>query len=198
MPYIKKERVAQIREELKKQFPDMKMSVTRRHHSEVSIVILSAPWDMLATSDQGDKKRGYEQVNQFYIAEHYKDDPQTRDALLIIYSIANEGNGTLVVDSDYGAVPDFYVSISIGAFEKPFTVTESKKVAENKQNPPVKTEGISIVDYSEKAIAVVGDTYPIKDKLRKMGGKFNRFLSCGAGWIFPKTKQSEIQSALSL
>lgn len=198
MPYIKKERVSEIREELKKQFPDMKMSVTRRHHSEVSIAILSAPWDMLKTSEESNRKRGYEQVNQFYIAEHYKDDPQTRDALLKIYQIADQGNGTEVEDSDYGTVPDFYVSISIGAFEKPFTVTEPKKVAENKQNTPVKTEGVSIIEYSDKAIAVVGDTYPIKDKLREMGGKFNRFLSCGAGWIFPKTKQAEIQSALSL
>lgn len=53
---------------------------------------------------------------------------------------------------------------------------------------------IQIIDYSEKAIAVIGDTKPIKDKLKELGGKFNFRLSCGAGWIFPKTKLTEVQA----
>ena len=56
---------------------------------------------------------------------------------------------------------------------------------------------IQIVDYSAKAIAVIGETKPIKDKLKELGGKFNFRLSCGAGWIFPKSKLSELQSFLS-
>ena len=38
-----------------------------------------------------------------------------------------------------------------------------------------------VIDYSEKAIAVVGDTREIKDKLKALGGRFNPRLSCGAG-----------------
>jgi hypothetical protein len=56
---------------------------------------------------------------------------------------------------------------------------------------------INIVDYSEKAIAVIGDTKPIKDKLKLLGGSFNPRLSCGAGWIFPKRKLEEITAALT-
>jgi hypothetical protein len=56
---------------------------------------------------------------------------------------------------------------------------------------------IQIIDYSEKAIAVIGDTKPIKDQLKELGGKFNFRLSCGAGWIFPKTKLEEIQKLFS-
>lgn len=56
----------------------------------------------------------------------------------------------------------------------------------------------SIVDYSEKAIAVTGDTKAVKDQLKKLGGKFNPRLSCGAGWIFSKKKEAEIRAALSL
>lgn len=52
---------------------------------------------------------------------------------------------------------------------------------------------VQIVDYSEKAIALVGDTKTIKDQLKKMGGRFNPKLSCGAGWIFPKSKLAEVQ-----
>jgi len=52
---------------------------------------------------------------------------------------------------------------------------------------------LQIVDYSEKAIAVVGDTKTIKEQLKQLGGRFNPKLSCGAGWVFPKSKLAEVQ-----
>lgn len=54
----------------------------------------------------------------------------------------------------------------------------------------------TIVDYSEKAIAVVGDTKPIAGQLKDLGGRFNFRLSCGAGWIFPKNKENEVRAFL--
>ena len=57
---------------------------------------------------------------------------------------------------------------------------------------------IQLIQYSEKAVAVIGDTKPIKEKLKQLGGRFNMFLSCGAGWVFPKTKETAIKEALSL
>lgn len=60
---------------------------------------------------------------------------------------------------------------------------------------------VEIVDYSEKAIAVFGDTKPLKDKLKALGGRFNPFLiNSGekmAGWIFPKTKSLELSQLLN-
>ena len=53
-----------------------------------------------------------------------------------------------------------------------------------------------IVDYSEKAIAVVGDTKEIKDSLKQLGGKFNPRLSCGAGWIFSAKKRADVEKFL--
>lgn len=53
-----------------------------------------------------------------------------------------------------------------------------------------------IVEYSDKAFAVVGDTKPIKDELKKLGGRFNGKLSCGAGWIFSKSKEESVKSLL--
>ncbi|PXV63286.1 hypothetical protein CLV62_1142 [Dysgonomonas alginatilytica] len=59
-----------------------------------------------------------------------------------------------------------------------------------------------IVDYSEKAIALFGDTKEIKDLLKAMGGKFNPRLSHNdekqAGWIFSKTKRDELNTVLNL
>lgn len=54
-----------------------------------------------------------------------------------------------------------------------------------------------IVDYSEKSFAVVGDTKSIKDDLKRLGGRFNFRLSCGAGWIFPKTKMDDVKALLN-
>jgi hypothetical protein len=54
-----------------------------------------------------------------------------------------------------------------------------------------------VIDYSDKAIAVVGDTYDIKDQLKALKGKYNRHLSCGAGWIFPKSQQEALEKLLN-
>lgn len=53
-----------------------------------------------------------------------------------------------------------------------------------------------IIDYSDKAFAVVGETKTIKDDLKRLGGRFNPKLSCGAGWIFSKTKLEDVQKFL--
>ena len=52
---------------------------------------------------------------------------------------------------------------------------------------------INIIEYSERSFAVVGDTKAVKDALKKMGGSFNRRLSCGAGWIFSNKKREEVE-----
>ncbi|HOZ83191.1 MAG TPA: hypothetical protein PKU82_09730 [Bacteroidia bacterium] len=57
--------------------------------------------------------------------------------------------------------------------------------------------GVKIVDYSERAIALIGDTKPIKDTLSGLGGRFNFRLTCGAGWIFPMTKKETVVNALN-
>lgn len=53
---------------------------------------------------------------------------------------------------------------------------------------------INIIDYSEKAIAVTGDTKALKDHFKAIGGRFNPRLTCGAGWIFPKAKRALIDA----
>jgi hypothetical protein len=57
---------------------------------------------------------------------------------------------------------------------------------------------IELVEYSDKAIAVIGETKPLKDTLKSLGGRFNFRLKCGAGWIFPKAKTEEVKAALNL
>ena len=86
------------------------------------------------------------------------------------------------------------------------TAPENKNVSlytkpEPKQSEPakaIKTEGIQIINYSEKAIAIIGETRAIKDTLKNLGGRFNARLTCGAGWIFSKAKESTLRNALSI
>ena len=42
--------------------------------------------------------------------------------------------------------------------------------------------GLKIVNYSEKSFAVIGDTKPVKDQMKELGGAWNRGLTCG-GWL---------------
>jgi len=63
---------------------------------------------------------------------------------------------------------------------------------------PVQNAAVQIIDYSERAIAVVGDTKPIKEQLKALGGKFNFRLTCGAGWIFSKSKLALLKSQLGI
>lgn len=69
---------------------------------------------------------------------------------------------------------------------------------ETKKDNPVQINSLEIIDYSEKAFAVIGETKPIKDTLKDLGGRFNFRLSCGAGWIFPKSKETTVKMALGL
>lgn len=53
-----------------------------------------------------------------------------------------------------------------------------------------------IVDYSEKAVALIGDTKQISGELKRIGGRFNPRLTCGPGWIFPAKKRAELEALL--
>ncbi len=60
---------------------------------------------------------------------------------------------------------------------------------------------ITIVNYSEKAIAVFGNTKEIKDHLLSIGGKFNPSLKQNdervAGWIFPSSKREDVKKIIT-
>lgn len=69
------------------------------------------------------------------------------------------------------------------------------------QESPSAPSSFLLVDYSEKAIALFGNTRAIKDQLKELGGRFNPGLNDGgskrAGWIFSKRKETELRSLLN-
>ena len=68
--------------------------------------------------------------------------------------------------------------------------------------PETLTGDFLIVDYSLKALAVFGDTRPIKDELKALGGRFNPKLTHDdtkkAGWIFSKSKEQELRALFTM
>ena len=64
---------------------------------------------------------------------------------------------------------------------------------EEEENAPAFT----IIDYSEKAIALIGDTRQLKEQLKQIGGRFNPRLTCGAGWVFPKSTESKVRALIA-
>jgi hypothetical protein len=89
---------------------------------------------------------------------------------------------------------DLYIAASEGRY---FCNSEIEPEKTNFEAVEVPAGEIQIVDYSEKSFAIIGETKPIKDHLKELGGKFNFRLSCGAGWIFPKTKLQEVTDFLT-
>jgi len=93
---------------------------------------------------------------------------------------------------DSGSISDCYTI----AYDIPIK-EETKKAVEI-----IKTDNIYVKDYSDKSFVVYGNTKPIKDQLKELGGKFNMRLKISeitvVGWIFPKTKKEAVISALGL
>jgi 3-methyladenine DNA glycosylase Tag len=60
----------------------------------------------------------------------------------------------------------------------------------------------TIVHYSEKSVAIFGDTRVIKNHLSALGGKFNKYLTFNgnrcAGWVFQKSKEQELRKLITI
>lgn len=61
---------------------------------------------------------------------------------------------------------------------------------------------LELVDYSDKAVALFGDTKQVKDKLGEIGGNFNSALRYGdtrkPGWVFPRKLEAAIRRTFSI
>lgn len=82
-----------------------------------------------------------------------------------------------------------------------YVFVEFNEVAEREVkavSDPVTVSGITVSEYSEKAIVVRGEgTKDIKDRLKELGGRFNFRLQGGAGWIFSKKSQDKVTELLN-
>lgn len=204
-----KEVAGYIREYIKKD-PELracKWSVTTESYSggqSLTVALMAAPFDVF--SEEWKEKHPY-YVEHGYTQHGDYEKAVTPEVFRVISKVKAFVQSYNYDDSE-GMIDyfdrGFYDSYYVGKWDKPFVRIEPKpakpaaKTNTKTEADPVTVEGLQLVDYSEKAIAVIGNTKPISEQLKKIGGRFNSRLSCGAGWIFSKRKESELRTLLAL
>lgn len=76
-------------------------------------------------------------------------------------------------------------------------MTAWRESAEEAERPETPGERLELVEYSEKAVAVIGDTKDYREQLKAMGGRFNARLTCGPGWVFSRRKEAELREFIA-
>lgn len=112
MAYMTKETAAKIRKALKDEFgKTVKFSVTIAHHSTLNVSIMQSPFF-------GDGE--YSQVNQYWLEDHYKDQPEQLAVLKkikeIILTVGEYWDESDIM-TDYFHTA-FYYNISVGKWNK--------------------------------------------------------------------------------
>lgn len=118
----------------------------------------------------------------------YRDNP-TEEArrLLYITDVPTSYKGLQVVRNDDSKTnTDFYKIV--------FDVEQTEPAQPTAAEVPAGK--IQVVDYSEKAFAVIGEFSEHFDNLINLGGKYNKYLKCGRGIIFSKTKLEAVKAYL--
>ena len=164
-----------IRKELSIEFPGQKFSVRKESYSTIYV-----SWNDGPTRDEVERIIGKHQ--RCCTRDRWNDD--IFDHKDTAFTSVFGGVDYLFCNRD--TAPE---NRDVSLYTKPI-----KQVKE--EIKPLGISGVQIIDYSDKAIAVIGDTRAIKETLKSLGGRFNGRLSCGAGWIFSKKKEQEVRAKL--
>ena len=79
----------------------------------------------------------------------------------------------------------------------------TKKAATKQEAAPAKKSNLRLMMYSPKSLALFGDTKPIKEELKKIGGKYNPNLhplspdQSVPGWIFPLKAKEDLETLIA-
>ena len=168
-----------IRQELSTEFPGQKFSVRKTDYSTIWV-----EWKDGPTKEEVEQIAGKHE--RICVRDRWNDDLWDHNDT----AFTSVFGGVDYLFYDRETAPE---NRGISLYTKP----------EPKQNKTTRTgtieaKGLQIIDYSEKAIAIVGETRAIKETLKNLGGRFNSHLSCGAGWIFSKTKETTLREALNI
>ena len=166
-----------IRKELSIEFPGQKFSVRKTDYSTIHI-----EWNDGPTRDEVERIIGKHQ--RCCTRDRWNDD---------IFDYKDTA-----FTSVFGGVDYLFCNRDTAPENKDVSLYTKPTKQVKEEIKPLGISGVQIIDYSEKAIAVIGDTRAIKETLKSLGGRFNGRLSCGAGWIFPKSKEESVRKTLSL
>ena len=117
-----KNKAREIRQTLKKEFPQIKFSITSNLHA-ITVTIVQAPINFLEGSERA--SRGHLQLNHHLIEDDFKNNEEAKEVLLRIKELIFDEQRELTYDGDYGSVPNYYGNIHIGKWDRPFVYTGS-------------------------------------------------------------------------
>ena len=204
-----KEIAAKVRSYAKKNFPGFKFSVRSEWSTCADSLYIELKEGTCIPFIEGSRsaERGY--MSTMNNVKGWKNE-LTPEMFKVLDAVTTYASSFRYDDSDgmqdyYDT--NFYLNIKIGSG---YQLTEPKakkssvkaeKAEEAKEMEAVTVEGLEMVDYSDKAIAVFGDTKAIKDQLKELGGRFNPSLNYNgekrAGWIFSKKQADKVRELLA-
>lgn len=204
-----KEIATKVRSYAKKNFPGFKFSVRSEwsmYADSMAVELKSGPCVPFVEGSRS-AERGY--MSTMSSVKAWKDE-LTPEVFKVLDAVTTYASSFRYDDSD--GMQDyfdtnFYLSIKVSDEYKVIepkakkSSVKAEKVEEAKEVEAVTIEGLEIVDYSEKAIAVFGDTKAIKEQLKELGGRFNPSLNYNgekrAGWIFSKKQADKVKELIA-
>lgn len=203
-----KEISAKVRSYAKKNFPEFKFSVRSEwsmYTDSMYIELKSGPCVPFVEGSRS-AERGY--MSTMSTVKGWENE-LTPEMFKVLDAVTTYASSFRYNDSD--GMQDyfdtnFYIHIEVSDEYKVIepkakkSSIKTEKAEEAKEMEAVTVEGLEMVDYSEKAIAVFGDTKAIKEQLKELGGRFNPSLNYNgekrAGWIFSKKKADEVRNLM--
>ena len=204
-----KEIAAKVRSYAKKNFPGFKFSVRSEwsmYTDSMYIELKSGPCVPFVEGSRS-AERGY--MSTMSTVKGWENE-LTPEMFKVLDAVTTYASSFRYNDSD--GMQDyfdtnFYIHIEVSDEYKVIepkakkSSIKTEKAEEAKEMEAVTVEGIEVVDYSEKAIAVFGDTKAIKEQLKELGGRFNPSLNYNgekrAGWIFSKKQTDKVRELLA-
>ena len=204
-----KEISAKVRSYAKKNFPEFKFSVRSEwsmYTDSMYIELKSGPCVPFVEGSRS-ADRGY--MSTMSTVKGWENE-LTPEMFKVLDAVTTYASSFRYNDSD--GMQDyfdtnFYIHIEVSDEYKVIepkakkSSIKTEKAEEAKEMEAVTVEGLEMVDYSEKAIAVFGDTKAIKEQLKELGGRFNPSLNYNgekrAGWIFSKKKADEVRNLMA-
>ena len=204
-----KEIAAKVRVFAKKNFPEFKFSVRSEWSMYTDSMYIELKEGTCIPFVEGSRsaERGY--MSTMSTVKGWEDE-LTPEMFKVLDAVTTYASSFRYDDSDgmqdyYDT--NFYLKIKVSDEYKVVepkakkSSVKAEKAEEVKEVEAVTVEGLEIVDYSEKAVAVFGETKAIKEQLKELGGRFNPSLNYNgekrAGWIFSKKQADKVEELIT-
>ena len=204
-----KEIAAKVRVFAKKNFPEFKFSVRSEWSMYTDSMYIELKEGTCIPFVEGSRsaERGY--MSTMSTVKGWEDE-LTPEMFEVLDAVTTYASSFRYDDSDgmqdyYDT--NFYLKIKVSDEYKVVepkakkSSVKAEKAEEVKEVEAVTVEGLEIVDYSEKAVAVFGNTKAIKEHLKELGGRFNPSLNYNgekrAGWIFSKKQADKVKELIT-